>query len=205
MRLRLCAKAASVSMSVSRWLRNIYIGCDIGRRIVAMLIRTSAVLMGLLLSTAASLHAQQTNPTSIEVFPFELEDKSAGAGIIPADEHDRRYLSESAQVAKDMLVQSGRFALVAAPAKDEQPATPSELRNCGGCEGQIARKHGAALAMLGVVTRINRTEHTLFIRILDAETGKPVAEGFTDLRMGANYAWPRSVKWLMTNRILRSP
>ena len=78
-----------------------------------------------------------------------------------------------------------------------------ELHNCGGCEGRIARGNGAAVAMLGVVTRVNRTEHTLFIRILDAETGKPVSTGFTDLRMSANHAWPRSAKWVIANRILR--
>jgi hypothetical protein len=101
-----------------------------------------------------------------------------------------------------MLSQSGRFTVIDVPASVEE-AAPHGLRNCGGCEGKIAKEHGASLALLGVVTRVNRTEHTMFIRILDAETGKPVSVGFTDLRMGANYAWPRSVKWLMTNRILR--
>ena len=168
-----------------------------------MRVRTLAVLMMMLLGIFALAHAEQRKPTSIQVFPFELEDKSAGAGIIPMDEHDRRYLSESAQIAKDMLSQSGRFAVIVASPPDEQPTASQGLRNCGGCEGRIAKEHGASLALLGVVTRINRTEHTLFIRILDAETGKPVAEGFTDLRMGANYAWPRSVKWLMTNKILQ--
>ncbi|RUM99151.1 DUF2380 domain-containing protein [Pseudaminobacter arsenicus] len=168
-----------------------------------MRVRILTVLMSLLLGTCAFAQSQQTKPMSIEVFPFELEDKSAGAGIIPPDEHDRRYLAESAQVAKDMLSRSGRFTVINVPVSDAQPGAPHGLRNCGGCEGQIAKGHGAALALLGVVTRINRTEHTMFIRILDAETGKPVSEGFTDLRMGPNYAWPRSVKWLMTNRILQ--
>jgi hypothetical protein len=171
-----------------------------------MRIRTLTVLTTLLVSIVsicAFAQAQQTKPMSIEVFPFELEDKSAGAGIIPPDEHDRRCLSEKAQVAKNMLSQSGRFTVIDVPARDEQAAAPHGLRNCGGCEGQIAKEHGASLALLGVVTRVNRTEHTMFIRILDAETGRHVSEGFTDLRMGANYAWPRSVKWLMTNRILR--
>ncbi|RWI13086.1 DUF2380 domain-containing protein [Mesorhizobium sp.] len=167
-----------------------------------MRIRTLTVLITLLVGTCTFAQAQ-TKPMLIEVFPFELEDKSAGAGIIPPDEHDRRYLSESAQMAKDMLSQSGRFTVVDAPAGDMPAVAPHGLRNCGGCEGKIAKEHGASLALLGVVTRVNRTEHTMFIRILDAETGKPVSQGFTDLRMGANYAWPRSVKWLMTNRILR--
>jgi hypothetical protein len=159
--------------------------------------------MALLVGTCSFASAEQTKPLAIQVFPFELEDNSAGAGIIPPDEHDRRYLIESAQLAKDMLSQSGRFTVVDRPAPENQAAAPNGLRHCGGCEGKIAREHGASLALLGVVTRVNRTEHTMFIRILDAETGKPVSEGFTDLRMGANYAWPRSVKWLMTNKILQ--
>ncbi|TWG90867.1 uncharacterized protein DUF2380 [Mesorhizobium sp. J18] len=159
------------------------------------------VLVALLAGVCAQ--AEQTKPVPIQVFPFELEDKSAGAGIIPPDEYDRRYLSESTQVAKEMLFQSGRYAIVDAPPNDQQALAPNGLRNCGGCEGNIAKGHGASLALLGVVTRINRTEHTMFIRILDAESGRLVSEGFTDLRMGANHAWPRSAKWLMANRILQ--
>ncbi|MBB4183908.1 DUF2380 domain-containing protein [Sinorhizobium terangae] len=155
-----------------------------------MRIRTLTVLAALLAGTCPFAQAQQTKPVSIEVFPFELEDKSAGAGIISADDYDRRYLSESAQVARDMLSKSGRFSVIDVPAGDEQAAAPHGLRNCGGCEASIAKAHGASLALLGVVTRVNRTEHTMFIRILDAETGKPVSTGCTNLRMGANHAWP---------------
>lgn len=165
--------------------------------------RTVTILMTLLVGNCAFAHAQETKPTLIEVFPFELEDKSAGAGVIPPDEYDKRYLSEAAQVAKDMLSQSGRFTVIDAPGENLERLAPHGLRNCGGCEGSIAKRHGASLGLLGVVTRVNRTEHTMFIRILDAETGSHVSEGFTDLRMGANYAWPRSVKWLMKNRILQ--
>ena len=168
-----------------------------------MRIRILIVVMALLAGVCGSAYAQQAKPISIAVFPFELEDKSAAGGIIPPDEYDKRYLSEAAKVARDLLSQSGRFAVIDVPAKDEQAAAPHGLRNCGGCEGQIAKAHGASLALLGVVTRVSRTEHTLFIRVLDAETRKPVSQGFTNLRMGANYAWPRSAKWVMTNRILR--
>src|SRR5262245_20515885 len=139
-----------------------------------MRIRTAAFLTMLLAGSCAFARAEQATPMSIEVFPFELEDRSAGAEIIPQDEHDRRYLSESEQVAKDMLSHSGRFTVIDVPAGNEEAAQPHGLRNCGGCEGQIAKGHGASLALLGVVTRVNRTEHTMFIRILDTETGKPV-------------------------------
>jgi len=155
----------------------------------------------LVLMMCAPAGAQQNPPASIAVFPIELEDRSAGAGIIAPDEHDKRYLSESEQMAKDMLTGSGRYTVVGVTVPAEAEA--KGLRYCGGCEAAIARQNGASLALLGVVTRVNRTEHAVFIRILDAKSGKTVAEGFTDLRMGANYAWPRSVKWVMTNKILR--
>lgn len=168
-----------------------------------MRFRILTVLTASLLGTCVLAEEQQPKPMSIEVFPFELEDKSAGAGIIPPDEYDMRYLSEAAEVAKEMLSQSGRFSVLNVSPGDIRAAAPHGLRNCDGCEARIAKGHGASLALIGVVTRVNRTEHTMFIRILDAETGKPVAVGFTDLRMGANYAWPRSVKWVMTNKILK--
>jgi len=53
----------------------------------------------LLAGTCAVAQSRQ-EPMAIEVFPFELEDRSAGAGILPPDEHDRRYLSESARMTK---------------------------------------------------------------------------------------------------------
>jgi hypothetical protein len=56
--------------------------------------------------------------------------------------------------------------------------------------------------MVGVFTRVSRTEYTLQILVRDAQTGAVVSNASTGLRMGANYSWPRGVKWLMDNRIL---
>ncbi len=39
----------------------------------------------------------------------------------------------------------------------------------------------------------------------DAHSGAVVSNAFTGLRMGANYAWPRGVTWLMQNKILPAP
>ena len=98
---------------------------------------------------------------------------------------------------------SGRFVVVETKGVDLGEAKKFGLRHCGGCEARIAQRLGGEQAMIGVVTRVNRTEYTLFIRILDASTGKVVSNSFTDLRMGANYAWPRGVKWLMNKRVLQ--
>ena len=163
------------------------------------LVAITLVLLGF--AFAGGVRSQTAAPVKIAVFDFELEDKSAGAGIIPPDAHDIRYLGEATDQAKRMLAATGHFEIVETTTADLTATKQFGLRNCGGCEAGIARKLGADQAMIGVVTRVNRTEFTLFMRILDTASGKPVSSGFTDLRMGANYAWPRGVKWLMTNRM----
>ena len=141
-------------------------------------------------------------PIRIAVFDFELEDRSAGAGIIPPDEHDIRYLAEATEEAKRRLTESGRFAVVGTTGADLAATKQFGIRNCGGCEAAIAKQLGAEQAMLGVVGRVSRTEYTMFIRIIETAGGTVVSSDFTDLRMGANYSWPRGVKWLMSNRVL---
>lgn len=161
-------------------------------------------IAGLAATLSAGLaQAQEAAKPTIVVFDFELEDKSAGAGIIPPDERDMRYLSEATLQAGTMLAETKRFDVVDTKGADFSAAGKFGLRNCGGCEAGIANKLGAKFALVGVVTRVNRTEHTLLIRIVDTANGQVVANGFTDLRMGANYAWPRSAKWVMAHRILK--
>lgn len=145
----------------------------------------------------------QASKTKIAVFDFELEDKSAGGGVIAEDARDRTYLAEATQRAKRLLEAAGSYVVVGTEgASLDAAARKYGIRNCQGCEAAAARGLGADQAMIGIITRVNRTEHTLLIKIVDAQTGAAVSTSFTDLRMGANYAWPRSVKWLMDRRVL---
>jgi hypothetical protein len=52
------------------------------------------------------------------------------------------------------------------------------------------------------VTRVTRIVYTVQIVIRDAKTGALVSDHFTGGRLGANYAWPHGVKWLMDSQIL---
>jgi hypothetical protein len=140
----------------------------------------------------------------IVVFDFEMMDSSAGAGILPPDERDTQYLTESTQVAKDYLLSTGTYKIVDAKPAATDIAKAGELRRCNGCEAGIASKLGGDLAMTGIVNRVSRTEYEMLIKVVDAQTGAPVAVGYSGLRMGANYSWPRGAKWLMERRVLAS-
>jgi hypothetical protein len=170
-----------------------------------MMARTNGVpacfLVSLTLLAAVQSAAAVEPVKDIVVFDFEMMDSSAASGIIPQDEHDTKYLAEATQVAKNHLLATGYKIIDAKPAAAEITKA-GELRRCNGCEAAIASKLGGELAMTGIVNRISRTEFEMLIKVVDVETGTPVSVGYTGLRMGANYAWPRGAKWLMEKRVV---
>jgi hypothetical protein len=111
-------------------------------------------------------------------------------------------LQQSSETARRLLSASGRYVVVDTSGVSDEVRAAGGILNCNGCDGPLAKELGADESMLGVITRINRTEYTLQILVRDAATGAVLSNHFTGLRMGANYSWPRGVKWLMENRIL---
>lgn len=167
--------------------------------------RRSGLPISLLTGIAmlAAIGPASAQPTrEVVVFDFEMMDTSAGAGIIPADELDARYLAEATEVAKNYLRTQGTYTIVDAGSASADIAKAGGVLDCNGCEARIASKLGGELAMTGIVNRISRTEYEMLIKIVDAGTGAPVAGGYTGLRMGANYSWPRGAKWLMERRVM---
>jgi hypothetical protein len=154
------------------------------------------------LSAIATGPCEAADPVKIGVFDFELNDASAGGGIIAPDAIDTENLRKSTEEARRMLSASGRYSIVDTSSVAGEVISAGGIQHCNGCDGPLAKKLGADQSMVGVLTRVNRTEYTLQILVRDAQTGAVLSNNFTGLRMGANYAWPRGVKWLMENRIL---
>ena len=146
--------------------------------------------------------AAEPGPVTIAVFDFELNDTSAGGGIIGQDAIDTENLRKSTEEARRMLSASGRYSIVDTGSVAGEVISAGGIQHCNGCDGPLAKKLGADQSMVGVFTRVSRVEYTLQILVRDTQTGAVVSNNFTGLRMGANYAWPRGVKWLMNNRIL---
>ena len=147
--------------------------------------------------------AADAGPIRIAVFDFELNDRSAGGGIIAEDAIDAENLRKSTEEARRRLSASGRYRVLATSSVAGEVLAAGGIQHCNACDGVLAKKLGADQSMIGVVTRVNRTEFTLQVLVRDTETGAVVSNTFTGLRMGANYAWPRGVKWVM-DRILPS-
>jgi hypothetical protein len=147
----------------------------------------------------------EPGPVKIAVFLFELDDRSAGAGIIAQDATDTENLALSTEKARQILSATGRYAIVDTGGVAGEVAAAGGIQHCNGCDGPLASRLGAARSLTGIVARVNRTEYTIQIIVRNASSGAIISNDFTGLRMGANYAWPRGVAWLLERTILHEP
>jgi len=160
------------------------------------------------LAAAVAIFATQpfaatgAEPTKIAVFEFELKDTSAGGGVIATDAVDTENLKKSTDEARRVLSESGRYSVVDTSSVAGEVTSAGGIQGCGGCDGAMAKQLGADQSMVGVVTRVSRTEFTLQIQVREAETGEVVFSDFSGLMLGANYAWPRIANRLVSNSFL---
>jgi hypothetical protein len=143
-------------------------------------------------------------PIRLAVFPFELEDFSAAAAYIPPDDVDREQLRLSTEEARRLIAASGRYQLVDVSAVTDETMKSGKLHDCNGCDAKIAGTLHADQSLIGIVTRISRTDYAVTYKIRDARSGALVDVEQTDLRAGANSAWSRGARWLIERRLLEN-
>jgi hypothetical protein len=141
-------------------------------------------------------------PVKLALFPFELEDFSAAAAYHPPDDIDREQLRLSTEEARRLIAESGRYKLVDIGGVNDEAAKAGKLHDCDGCDVKIAAGLHADQSMIGIVTRISRTDYAVTYKIRDVQSGALVDVEQTDLRAGANSAWSRGARWLIQRRLL---
>ena len=170
----------------------------------AFLLAPVMVVAGFAVAEATEKVAEPAAPRPIKlaVFPFELEDFSAAAAYIPPDDIDREQLRLSTEEARRLISESGRYQLVDVGAVNDEAAKAGKLHDCQGCEAKIAAGVHADQSMIGIVTRISRTDYAVTYKIHDVRSGELIDVEQTDLRAGANSAWSRGARWLVQRRLL---
>jgi len=169
-------------------------------RSIPFVLASAMVVAGFAVATADESTAPA--PIRLAVFPFELEDFSAAAAYIPPDDIDREQLRLSTEEARRLIAESGRYQLVDVGTVKDEAAKAGKLHHCDGCEAKIAAGLHADQSMIGIVTRISRTDYAVTYKIRDAQSGALVDVQQTDLRAGANSAWSRGARWLIQRRLL---
>jgi uncharacterized protein DUF2380 len=167
----------------------------------------AACAMALLWGGAFLELPASAEPSSIKiaVFDFELDDFSGGAGIAGDHAADLAQLDRTTSEARRLIAQSGRYGLVDVANAESDAVKGRALRQCNGCEADIALKLGADQSFVGVVTRISRTEYVVRFQIRDVHTGALVLARQSDLRIGADYSWNRGAGSLIKSSMLDNP
>jgi hypothetical protein len=162
------------------------------------------VIFIFLVGFAPALPAPAANslPVKIAVFDFELEDVSAAGAASMADSAaDSTRMHAVTEEARRVLAQSGRFSIVDTNGVGAQPVKDRTLRTCDGCDAPIALKLGAERSLIGVVTRVAKTEYYVSLKFTDTGTGKVLDEQ-SAFFTGADDAWASGVRMLLKHGIL---
>ena len=141
-------------------------------------------------------------PVPLAIFDFELEDFSAAAA--GTDSADAAHLAKVNETVRQLFAQSGRYELIDVSSVDAPAVRDHTLRDCNGCDADIALKLGAEQSLIGVVSRISRTEYVVKFHLRDARTGAVIVSGDSGLRMGADYSWSRGAARLLEDRVLEN-
>lgn len=142
-------------------------------------------------------------PVKLAVFDFELEDFSPTESA-ELNKVDAAHMANVTEKVRQLFAQSGQYQLIDVESVDAPAVSAHTLRDCNGCDAEIAAKLGAEQSLVGVVNRISRTEYVVEFHLRDTRTGAIVATADSGLRMGADYSWSRGATSLIKERLLEA-
>jgi hypothetical protein len=144
------------------------------------------------LCVGISVHAAAPRPPLMAVLPFEIDDNSGEIGS--ADRHTA-MLSAVTTTVRNKIEATGRYRVVPHEAVTQainavNPGT--YLRDCNGCELDIAKRLNAQRVLVGWIFKMSTLIGTLHIRIEDVGTRRVVYRRDFDFRGDNERAWNRA-------------
>jgi len=160
------------------------------------LLRISAVVF----AVASGTHAAIAAP-AMAVFPFEIYDTS---GEAPQPDRAER-LAMATRVLSEALEKTGRYAPVDLGPFGAEVAATAPRYQCGDCFLPIARRAGAAYAVVSVAHKVSSLITSMDIWIFDVSSGATVAHLSGQIRGDTAEAYEHGVRFLVRNRLPDDP
>jgi len=131
------------------------------------------------------------------IFPFEIYDTS---GEPPQPDRTERLMMAT-RVLSDVLEKTGRFAPVDLGPYSAEIADSGLRYQCSSCFLPIARRAGAALAVVGVFHKVSTLISSIDIWIFDVSSGGYVAHLSGQIRGDTPEGYEHGVRFLVRNRL----
>jgi hypothetical protein len=141
--------------------------------------------------------AEASAAPAAAIFPFEIYDTS---GEPPRPDLTER-LAMATRVLSEALEKSGRYSPVDLGPFAADVAATSPRYLCGDCFLPIARRAGAAFAVVSVVHKVSSLITSMDIWIVDAASGAGIAHLGGQIRGDTPEAYEHGVRFLVRNRL----
>jgi len=163
------------------------------RALVATLVGTALAILG----SQASKAAEPADLSTLVVLPFEIHDTSGEIG--PADRHDAALGRLAALVGDEIA--SGQLYRVESKDRTDwavQAVAPRTfLRNCNGCEIEIAKRRGADYVLVGWIYKVSSLILALHIELKDVASAKTIYARVFDFRGDNEQAYAHAARALV--------
>ncbi|WP_336491165.1 DUF3280 domain-containing protein [Methylobacterium nigriterrae] len=141
--------------------------------------------------------AARAEPPTAAVFDFQL----ANLGAQPPTEADKARLGPLSDLLRKQLEDSGRYRIVSTePVKDEV-AKGADLRKCGGCADDYARKLGADVAITGEIQKVSNLILNINVYVKDLKVNTPEKAYSVDIRGDNDLSFQHGVRYLVKNNL----
>jgi uncharacterized protein DUF2380 len=134
---------------------------------------------------------------SAAIFPFEIFDTS---GEPPQPDLNER-LALATRVLSEALAKTGHYSPVDLGPFGAEVAATAPRYQCGDCFLPVARKAGAAVAVVPVVHKVSSLISSMDIWLIDASSGAGLAHLGGQIRGDTAEAYEHGVRFLVRNRL----
>ena len=152
-------------------------------------------------AVALLLPAMASEPPRIASFGFELLNTSPAAST--PDELAR--VQRLGDQLRRGLAEPGRYSVVDTGPLADRLAQQTSFRNCNGCELEMGRTVGAGLVAYGWVQKVSNLILNINLVVEDVATGRQVHADSVDIRSNTDESWQRGLRFLLDERIFRTP
>ena len=147
-------------------------------------------------ATGSPPAAESTGAPTAAVFDFQL----ANLGQLPPTAADTARLPHLSDMLRDLLAKSGKYKIVStAPVRAK--AQSEDLRSCGGCADDYAKKVGAQLAITGEIQKVSNLILNINVYIKDVDSKKPERAYSVDIRGDNDVSFDHGIKYIVKHNI----
>lgn len=146
------------------------------------------------LCAATVAHAE---PPKAAVFDFQL----ANLGAQGPTEADRARLRPISDLLRQQLAETGRYRIVSVEPERDEVRKSADLRHCGGCADDFARKLGADVAITGEIQKVSALILNINVYVHNLKAGTPEEAYSVDIRGDNDASFEHGVKYLVKERM----